>query len=230
MTAPKQSKYRSQDIDIIQALNEREWKGARALIEGAVSAGTPLHSETLLLIAEKLDPGERQPPKRPRGSPGSTLEQYFEMIAIGLEAEQAVKVDKGKLRADDVLEGVAERYGLSKRTVDKYRAVAKTLKKDLDLAETPRPRVEARHKPEEPVRRGKSKLPWMRYRTEGVKKWLAGDIPRKFILDGVSYEATEIQNTTGAIAISYQDSKGCPQSTKLEDVRLVLPRLEENDG
>jgi len=28
MTAPKQSKYRSQDIDIIQALNEREGTGA----------------------------------------------------------------------------------------------------------------------------------------------------------------------------------------------------------
>jgi hypothetical protein len=217
-------------VDIIDALNEREWKGARALIEGAVSAGTPLHSETLLLIAEKLDPDEREPPKRPRGSPGSTLEQDFEMIAIGLEAEQAVKDDKGKVRADDVLEGVAEQYGLSRKTVEKYRKIAKRLKKDLDLAEIPRPRAEARPKPEKPVRRGKSKLPWMRYRTEGVKKWLAGDIPRKFILDGVSYEATEIQNTTGAIAISYQDSKGCPQSTNLADVRLVLPRPEEDDG
>lgn len=132
-----------EDLDIIEALNMRKWKRARKLLQTMLLAGQQPHTEVQLLAAEKLDPDERKltQTKRPRGKPPAASFQM--QIALGAQAERAVWAAQAQdQKALDAMEGLAEQIGVSRRTLEKYRAEWGRFAKRAGIQQTqPQPQV-----------------------------------------------------------------------------------------
>ena len=117
----------SQDLDIIEALNDRQWDSARNLVQDAVRNNLKLHAETWLLVAEKLCDENRDPPKRSRGQP-IAIEDLAKQMSLGEQIDNFVNDHEGPYYK--AIDEAAAEFHLGARTAEKYRALWRRLRRE----------------------------------------------------------------------------------------------------